>query len=117
MSQYRKGYIFEKKSNAHIQGILEKYKNLKFYSIESRGSKGIADIVFGIFNKETKRRTWFGVQCKRGYISGPEKKREMKKGQDLNGMKLFFCSPNKDKKGDLLIEPSLPKWIEKWMDN
>ena len=41
----------------------------------------------------------------------------MKKGQDLNGMKLFFCSPNKDKKGDLLIEPSLPKWIEKWMDN
>ena len=39
MSQYRKGYIFEKKSNAHIQGILEKYKNLKFYSIESREVK------------------------------------------------------------------------------
>ena len=60
MSQYRKGYIFEKKTNAHVQEILSKYKELKFYSIESRGSKGSADIVFGIYNKRQKLE--FGLE-------------------------------------------------------
>ena len=55
MSQYRKGYIFEKKSNSYIQEILETFKNLKFYSIESRGSKGTADIVFGIYDIKKKK--------------------------------------------------------------
>ena len=101
MSQYRKGYIFEKKSNSYIQEILERFENLKFYSIESRGSKGTADIVFGIYDIKKKNRTWFGVQCKRGYISGPEKKREIQKASKISGMKLFFSSPKKEKKTEI----------------
>ena len=79
MSQYRKGYIFEKKTNAYIQELLSKFNKLKFYAIESRGSKGTADIIFGLFNEKNDSRTWFGVQCKRGYVSLPEKKREIVK--------------------------------------
>ena len=115
MSQYRKGYIFEKKSNSYIQEILERFENLKFYSIESRGSKGTADIVFGIYDIKKKNRTWFGVQCKRGYISGPEKKREIQKASKISGMKLFFSSPKKEKKTEILIEPDLKDWIQKWL--
>ncbi|MDA9748442.1 hypothetical protein N9V18_04910 [bacterium] len=115
MSQYRKGYIFEKKSNSYIQEILETFKNLKFYSIESRGSKGTADIVFGIYDIKKKNRTWFGVQCKRGYISGPEKKREIEKASKISGMKLFFSSPKKEKKTEILIEPDLKDWIQEWL--
>ena len=79
MSQYRKGYIFEKKTNAYVQELLSEFNNLKFYAIESRGSKGTADIIFGLFNKKNGSRTWFGLQCKRGYVSLPEKNREIKK--------------------------------------
>tara|TARA_Y100000591_G_scaffold64151_2_gene52778 strand:+ start:213 stop:584 length:372 start_codon:yes stop_codon:yes gene_type:complete len=115
MSQYRKGYIFEKKSNSYVKCLLSKYKELKFYSIESRGSKGTADIVFGLYNKKNKSRTWFGIQCKRGYISKPEKQREIKKGQKESGMKLFFMTPKKEKKTEIDIEPNLIEWIEKWI--
>ena len=115
MSQYRKGYIFEKKSNSYIQEILETFKNLKFYSIESRGSKGTADIVFGIYDINKKNRTWFGVQCKRGYISGPEKKREIEKASKISGMKLFFSSQKKEKNTEILIETDLKDCIQKWL--
>ena len=98
MSQYRKGYIFEKKTNAYVQELLSEFNNLKFYAIESRGSKGTADIIFGLFNKKNGSRTWFGLQCKRGYVSLPEKNREIKKSLDEYGMQLFYSTPMKEKK-------------------
>ncbi len=61
MSQYRKGYLFEKKTHLKIGDIISNHKDLKFYGIESRGSKGAADIVFGIYNKRHKIRTWVGI--------------------------------------------------------
>ena len=48
MSQYRKGYLFEKKTHTKVADLISNYKELKFYGIESRGSKGAADIVFGL---------------------------------------------------------------------
>ena len=56
MSQYRKGYIFERKTNSYLQEKLSYHKELKFYAIESRGSKGSADIIFGLYNKKNKKR-------------------------------------------------------------
>ena len=45
----------------------------------------------------------------------PRKTEIEKSFKNLSGMKLFFSSPKKDKKGDLLIEPDLKDWIEKWL--
>jgi len=117
MSQYRKGYIFEKKTNAHVQEILSKYKELKFYSIESRGSKGSADIVFGIYNKKTKARIWFGIQCKRGYISNAEKKRDISSVSKKYGMIMFYSTQDKEKKTKIEFYPDFEKWLIKWISN
>jgi len=116
MSQYRKGYIFEKKTNAYIQELLSKFNNLKFYAIESRGSKGTADIIFGLFNEKNNSRTWFGVQCKRGYVSLPEKKREIVKSLDEYGMQLFYSTPMKEKKTLIEIYPDLSDWVKEWVN-
>ena len=51
---YRKGYLFEKKTRAVITSILSQYNNLLHYSIESRGSKGMADLMCGVYNTLTK---------------------------------------------------------------
>tara|TARA_B100000401_G_C52382762_1_gene520354 strand:+ start:203 stop:559 length:357 start_codon:yes stop_codon:yes gene_type:complete len=116
MSQYRKGYIFEKKTNAYVQELLSEFNNLKFYAIESRGSKGTADIIFGLFNKKNGARTWFGLQCKRGYVSLPEKNREIKKSLDDYGMQLFYSTPMKEKKTLIEIYPDLSDWVMNWLD-
>ena len=55
MSQYRKGYLFEKKTHSGVNEIISKFPELKSYGIESRGSKGAADIVFGIYNKKNTK--------------------------------------------------------------
>ena len=81
MSQYRKGYIFEKKSNSYIQEILETFKNLKFYSIESRGSKGTADIVFGIYDIKKKIEHGLAFNVKGDTYQAPKKNEKLKKLQ------------------------------------
>ena len=116
MSQYRKGYIFEKKTNAYIQELLSKFNKLKFYAIESRGSKGTADIIFGLYNEKNDSRTWFGVQCKRGYVSLPEKKREIVKSLGEYGMQLFYSTPMKEKKTLIEIYPDLSDWVKEWVN-
>ena len=116
MSQYRKGYIFEKKTNAYVQELLSEFNYLKFYAIESRGSKGTADIVFGLFNKKKGSRIWFGLQCKRGYVSLPEKNREIKKSLDEYGMQLFYSTPMKEKKTLIEIYPDLSDWVMEWLN-
>lgn len=89
-AMYRRGYIFEKKTRAVVNTILSKFDSLLYYSIESRGSKGKADIVFGLFNQATGKRIWFGIQCKRGYISKPQQQREIQAALKENGMIMFL---------------------------
>ena len=115
MSQYRKGYLFEKKTHSGVNEIISKFPELKSYGIESRGSKGAADIVFGIYNKKNKRRTWLGIQCKRGYVSMPEKKREVSSAMENYGMVMFYCTPSKEKKTILEFYPDLEGWIKDWV--
>ena len=45
----------------------------------------------------------------------PKKKREIEKASKISGMKLFFSSPKKEKKTEILIEPDLKDWIQKWL--
>ena len=116
MGQYRKGYLFEKKTNSLVQEILSQYKELKFYSVESRGSKGTADIIFGLYNKKNKKRIWFGIQCKKGFISKPEVMRCTTAARQENGMFLFFATLDKTKK-ELVYTPDILEWIDLWMTN
>lgn len=114
MSQYRKGYLFEKKTHAKIIEIISSNKGLKSYGIESRGSKGAADIVFGIYNKTNKTRSWVGIQSKRGYVSKPEKSREIKSAMKNFGMIMFYSTPSKNKKGEIDFYPDFKNWLKKW---
>ena len=117
MSQYRKGYIFEKKTNSLIQEILSQYKELKLYSVESRGSKGAADIVFGLYNKKNMKRIWFGIQCKRGYVSTAEKRREISSAFKKFGMIMFYSTPAKENKTNIEFFPDFLKWLDTWVKN
>ena len=114
MSQYRKGYLFEKKTHLKISDIISSHKDLKFYGIESRGSKGAADIVFGIYNKRYKIRTWVGIQCKRGYVSKPEKSREIQSAMKTYEMIMFYSTPCKEKKTEIEFYPDFEKWLDNW---
>ena len=116
MGKYRKGYLFEKKTNSLVQEILSQYKELKFYSVESRGSKGTADIVFGLYNKKNKKRIWFGIQCKRGYISLPARKRDISFALREFGMTMFYSTPDKDKKSDIEFFPDFTRWLRTWVN-
>ena len=115
MSQYRKGYLFEKKTHLEIAQIVSGYKNIKFYGIESRGSKGAADLVFGFYDSKSKKRTWIGVQCKRGYVSKPEKAREVKSAMRKYGMIMFYSTPKKEKKTEIEFYPDFKNWLDKWI--
>jgi hypothetical protein len=112
---YRKGYLFEKKTRAVITSILSQYNNLLHYSIESRGSKGKADIVFGLYHLTTGSRTWFGIQCKKGYISKPQQKREIQSALKENGMIMFFATSSDDRSVPCNFYPSFKQWVDAWM--
>jgi hypothetical protein len=115
MSQYRKGYLFEKKTHQEIADIISSYKYIKFYGIESRGSKGTADIVFGLYDSKKRKRIWIGIQCKRGYVSKPEKDREIKGAMKDYGMIMFYSTPLKEKKTKIEFYPDFKEWLERWI--
>ena len=115
MSQYRKGYLFEKKTHLKVADLISEYKELTFYGIESRGSKGTADIVFGLYNKKNENRIWIGVQCKRGYVSKPEKYREIESAMSNFGMIMFYSTPAKEKKTEIEFHPNFEEWLGKWV--
>ena len=117
MSQYRKGYLFEKKTHSKVADLISAHKELKFYGIESRGSKGAADIVFGLYNKKNEKRIWVGVQCKRGYVSKPEKAREIKSAMENFGMIMFYSTPFKEKKTEIEFHPDFEKWLKAWVQD
>ena len=114
-AMYRRGYIFEKKTRAVVNTILSKFDSLLYYSIESRGSKGKADIVFGLFNQATGKRIWFGIQCKRGYISKPQQQREIQAALKENGMIMFFATSSNDKTIPCNFYPDVKEWVNAWM--
>ena len=110
---YRRGYMFEKKTRAVINTILSAIPNLLFYIIESRGSKGKADLVVGLCY--LGKRTWIGVQCKKGYVSMPQQKREIQAALKDNGMIMFFAT-NKDttKEYPVNFYPEFKSYVEAW---
>ena len=115
MSQYRKGYLFEKKTHTKVADLISNHKELKFYGIESRGSKGAADIVFGLYNMKNENRIWIGVQCKRGYVSKPEKSREIEAAMHNFGMIMFYSTPSKEKKTEIEFYPDFEEWLKEWV--
>lgn len=106
--------MFEKKTKAVCHSILESFP-FKFYIIESRGSKGKADLVIGLYNKNTGNRDWIGIQCKKGYISPAEIKRQIHAALKDNGMIMFFATHNKTTK---LVDfyPDLKEYVNRWKD-
>ena len=103
--RYQAGYRFEKRVHKHLAELLDKMPEIKYYIIESRGSKGKADLVVGLFNSLDGSRFWFGVQCKKGYISKPEIRRGVYLGMKEHGMFLYHATLDKDKK--IVITPEL----------
>jgi|TARA_X000001388_G_scaffold64_1_gene113 hypothetical protein len=114
--RYQAGYRFEKRVTKDVSSLFDTIDDLLYYSVESRGSKGKADIVFGLFNKRNGVRTWFGIQCKKGFISKPEMMRCTTAARQDNGMFLFFATLDKNKK-DIVYNPSIKEWIDLWMTN
>tara|TARA_Y100001973_G_C5208208_1_gene343244 strand:- start:2423 stop:2788 length:366 start_codon:yes stop_codon:yes gene_type:complete len=112
--KYQAGYRFEKRVNKDVSSMLNSIKDLLYYSIESRGSKGKADIVIGLFNMRSGGRTWLGIQCKKGFISKPEMMRCTTAARQENGMFLFFATLDKTKK-QILYNPSIEEWVKTWM--
>ena len=111
---YRRGYMFEKKTRKVSQAILDTLSWLKYYVIESRGSKGKADIVIGLYSSKNGNRTWIGLQCKKGYISEAEQKRQIHSALKENGMIMFFATENKKTK---LVDfyPNFKEYIKSWI--
>ena len=114
--RYQAGYRFEKRVTKDVSSLFDTIDDLLYYSVESRGSKGKADIVFGLYNKRSGVRTWFGIQCKKGFISKPEVMRCTTAARQENGMFLFFATLDKTKK-ELVYTPDILEWIDLWMTN
>ena len=68
-----------------------------------------------IYDSKGKKRTWIGVQCKRGYVSKPEKAREVKSAMRKYGMIMFYSTPKKEKKTEIEFYPDFKNWLDKWI--
>jgi hypothetical protein len=115
---YKIGYRFEKKTRAVMTTILSKLEDLLFYIIESRGSKGKADIVVGLYHPKSGNRVWVGIQCKKGYVSVPQQKREITTAMKEHGMIMFFATPSESKDAELPVKfyPDFRGYIKSWMN-
>lgn len=111
---YRRGYIFEKKTRNILQSILDKFKTLKYYVIESRGSRGKADIIVGFYNTSNGERNWVGIQCKKGYVSQAEQKRQIQSAMKDNGMIMFFALSTEERSSSVKFYPEFVEYIKTW---
>tara|TARA_R100001443_G_scaffold31038_1_gene44995 strand:- start:12675 stop:13034 length:360 start_codon:yes stop_codon:yes gene_type:complete len=111
--RYQAGYRFEKRVANQVREILDN-PSILYYIIESRGSKGKADIVVGLYHKPTGNRFWFGIQCKKGYISKPEQGRLATAARKENGMLLFFATRD-SATGKVIYNPDLKEWTKQWV--
>lgn len=114
---YKIGYRFEKKTRSVMSAVLTKLEGLMFYIIESRGSKGKADIVVGLYHPKSGDRVWVGIQCKKGYVSVPQQKREITAAMKEHGMIMFFATPSPSKEDELPVKfyPDFREYVKTWM--
>ncbi len=113
---YRRGYMFEKKTRSIISVILDALPKLKYYVVESRGSRGKADIIVGLYNSRNGQRNWIGIQCKKGYISMAEQKRQINSAMKDNGMIMFFALSNEERSEPVRFFPSIKEYILSWIN-
>ena len=113
---YRRGYMFEKKTRSVISIILDALPKLKYYVVESRGSRGKADIIVGLYNSRNGQRNWIGIQCKKGYISMAEQKRQINSAMKDNGMIMFFALSNEERSEPVRFFPSIKEYILSWIN-
>ena len=113
---YRRGYMFEKKTRSVISIILDALPKLKYYIVESRGSRGKADIIVGLYNSRNGQRNWVGIQCKKGYISMAEQKRQINSAMKDNGMIMFFALSNEERSEPVRFFPSIKEYILSWIN-
>ena len=113
---YRRGYMFEKKTRSVISVILDALPKLKYYIVESRGSRGKADIIVGLYNSRNGQRNWVGIQCKKGYISMAEQKRQINSAMKDNGMIMFFALSNEERSEPVRFFPSIKEYILSWIN-
>ena len=113
---YRRGYMFEKKTRSIISVILDALPKLKYYIVESRGSRGKADIIVGLYNSRNGQRNWIGIQCKKGYISMAEQKRQINSAMKDNGMIMFFALSNEERSEPVRFFPSIKEYILSWIN-
>lgn len=113
---YRRGYMFEKKTRSVISIILDALPKLKYYIVESRGSRGKADIIVGLYNSRNGQRNWIGIQCKKGYISMAEQKRQINSAMKDNGMIMFFALSNEERSEPVRFFPSIKEYILSWIN-
>ena len=113
---YRRGYMFEKKTRSIISVILDALPKLKYYIVESRGSRGKADIIVGLYNSRNGQRNWVGIQCKKGYISMAEQKRQINSAMKDNGMIMFFALSNEERSEPVRFFPSIKEYILSWIN-
>ena len=114
---YRRGYMFEKKTRSVLSVILDSIAKLKYYIVESRGSRGKADIVIGLYSAKNGERNWVGIQCKKGYISMAEQQRQINSAMKDNGMIMFFAITDEEKKLPVKFYPSFKEYIQNWINN
>ena len=111
---YRRGYVFDKNTRRLLQTILDKFKTLKYYVIESRGSRGKADIIVGFYNTSNGERNWVGIQCKKGYVSQAEQKRQIQSAMKDNGMIMFFALSTEERSSSVKFYPEFVEYIKTW---
>tara|TARA_R100001086_G_scaffold200009_1_gene116225 strand:- start:7291 stop:7620 length:330 start_codon:yes stop_codon:yes gene_type:complete len=108
--------MFEKKTRSVISIILDALPKLKYYIVESRGSRGKADIIVGLYNSRNGQRNWIGIQCKKGYISMAEQKRQINSAMKDNGMIMFFALSNEERSEPVRFFPSIKEYILSWIN-
>ena len=82
--------------------------------MESRGSRGKADIIVGFYNTSNGERNWVGIQCKKGYVSQAEQKRQIQSAMKDNGMIMFFALSTEERSSSVKFYPEFVEYVKTW---
>lgn len=104
----RKGNQFEKQTLAYVESILDMQTNIIYYSMESRASRGYADLMIVAYNIKQNRHYPFGIQCKFGYLSPKTVKQGVRDCFKKYGLTLFYASGSFN---DIEIRPDIEDYI------
>ena len=98
MSQYRKGYIFEKKTNAYVQELLSEFNNLKFYVIESRVVRELRTLSLGCLTRKMVLEHGLDFSVKEDMFLYQRKIGKLKNHWTNMVCSYFYSTPMKEKK-------------------